>query len=133
MFMEECAQVRLTPIQCGIMTVVASAPGSGYSAIAKQLGIDRSNVANVLRRLLARGWVLQRTGGADRRKKRVWLSASGQKLLSDFEGRIQRSQDRLLVPLSKAQRKAFLAMILTVVEHNNEVSRAPMRMPDGGY
>ena len=50
----ECADEQVTPIQWGIMTIVESTPGVGHVEIAEELGLDRSNVANVVDRLTRR-------------------------------------------------------------------------------
>jgi hypothetical protein len=38
---------------------------------------------------------------------------------------MRRAQERMLEPLTKAERKTFMNMLKRVVEANNELSRAP--------
>jgi hypothetical protein len=45
-FLETFADLGVTPIQWGVMTVVRSQPGLGYGEIASAVGIDPSNASD---------------------------------------------------------------------------------------
>lgn len=126
-FLEECAEVQLTPIQWGIMTVVAGMPGLGHMEIAEQIGLDRSNVSEVIGRLVERKVLRQRPNPRDRRRKSISLTDHGRALMARFERRVQRSQDRLLEPLAETERRTFVELLQRIVDRNNELSRAPLR------
>ncbi|MCF8476166.1 MAG: MarR family transcriptional regulator [Pseudolabrys sp.] len=129
-FLKECADEQVTPIQWGILTIVGSAAGVGHVEIADELGLDRSNVANVVERLTRRGLLKQSVSKVDRRKKSIHITAAGRKLMRSFEPKARRAQRRLLDQLSAGERVTFMALLRKLVENNNEVSRAPIRSED---
>ncbi|HYB09490.1 MAG TPA: MarR family winged helix-turn-helix transcriptional regulator, partial [Alphaproteobacteria bacterium] len=51
LFLDECRTFRITPIQYGLLTVLSTHPGIDQVTLAAELGIDRTNVADVLARL----------------------------------------------------------------------------------
>src|SRR5690606_12559083 len=56
LFFEECGK-EITPVQYGLLTILSSTSDSDQISIANRLGIDRTNVADVLRRLVGMGLV----------------------------------------------------------------------------
>lgn len=129
-FLKECAAEQVTPIQWGILTIVAETPGIGHVEIADELGLDRSNVANVVDRLTRRGLLKQTTSKIDRRKKSIHITPAGRKLMRSFEPKAQRAQRKLLEMLSADERHTFMTLLQRLIEHNNELSRAPIRVED---
>jgi len=127
LFLEEFQDLRITPVQWGVMTVVAGAPGLGHTEIAAQVGIDRVNAADVLERLEERGLIEQKRNAADRRQKCAYITGAGAQLLKENEHRVRRTHARLLKPLDKDEQKIFLALLLRLVEENNDLSRAPLK------
>src|ERR1700750_1082001 len=126
----ECAGEQVTPIQWGIMTIVEGRPGVGHVDIAEELGLDRSNVANVVDRLTRRGLMKQTISKVDRRKRSISITAEGRKVTAVFEPKARRAQRRLLDVLSAEERQTFMKLLLRLVEDNNEHSRAPIRYED---
>lgn len=129
-FLKECAAEQVTPIQWGILTLVNATSGIGHVEIAEELGLDRSNVANVVDRLTRRGLLKQTINETDRRKKAVHISPAGRKLMKAFEAKAKRAQRRLLEVLSDEERQTFMTLLERLVDHNNEFSRAPIRFED---
>lgn len=127
-FLAECAEAQLTPIQWGIMTVIAGQAGMGHQDIAAEMGIDRSNAADVLVRLADRGIVTLRRSTTDRRKKCAYLTPRGRSIMQRFETQVRRSQNRMLQPLNATERKVFMTLLRRLVDHNNDFSRAPLRL-----
>jgi DNA-binding MarR family transcriptional regulator len=129
-FLKECNAEQVTPIQWGILTILAENPGVGQVEIADELGLDRSNVANVVDRLIRRGLLKQSTSTQDRRKKSIRITDAGRKLMYAFEPKARRAQRRLLELLSAEERRTFMSLLARLVDHNNELSRAPIRLED---
>jgi DNA-binding MarR family transcriptional regulator len=126
-FLKECTDEQVTPIQWGILTLVGSNPGVGHIEIAEELGLDRSNVANVVDRLTRRRLLKQTTHKDDRRKKSILITPAGRKLMKAFEPKARRAQRRFLGLLNDNERRNFMTVLTRLVEHNNEHSRAPIR------
>lgn len=129
-FLKECAAEQVTPIQWGVLTIVATTSDVGHVEIADELGLDRSNVSNVVARLTRRGLLLQSGSKKDRRKKSIRITPAGRRLVSSFEPKAQRAQRKLLKMLSADERRTFMTLLRRLVEHNNELSRAPIRFED---
>jgi DNA-binding MarR family transcriptional regulator len=127
LFAEECRAFNVTPVQYGLLTALFIRGKLDQVSLAEELGIDRTNVAEVLKRLSARGLVKREENPADRRAKLASLTAKGQKLTGSMYDAMQRAQDRLLAPLSQVQRDAFMATLVRLIDANNEYGRAMMR------
>jgi DNA-binding MarR family transcriptional regulator len=129
LFFEECGHATITPLQFGMLTVLAEHPdGIDIGALAFQLGTDRSNTADVARRLAGRGYVRQDVDKGDRRKVVSRLTKEGRAFLKRMEPSMQESQDRLLRPLPAAQRAALMAALRTLVRTYNDKGRAKMQI-----
>ncbi len=127
MFLDECAEYRLTPMQYAVMTVLARRAELDQISIASEAGIDRTNVADVLARLEDRGIVTRRTGAKDRRTRLAALTPEGARITIEMEESALRAQDRFLAPLPAEERVRIMTLLTTLVDANNEFSRAPAR------
>ena len=65
------------------------------------------------------------TSPDDRRVRQLTLTDEGHRLLTQALPGMQRAQTRMLAPLLAADRAEFMRMLRTLVEANNELSRAP--------
>jgi DNA-binding MarR family transcriptional regulator len=108
---------------------VTDHPGLGYGEIALAMSIDRTNTADVCMRLAEKGVLALHPSPTDKRKKCVFMSKRGEALMTSFAKRVDVSQQRLLEPLSKAEQKIFLNLLNRIVEHGNDLSRAPYVAP----
>ena len=124
-FMEETAESGITPVQFAALHAVASYPGIDQSTLASGIGFDTSTIGGVVDRLQARGWVERRVLPEDRRVRQLYITTEGEALLQSVEGAVLRTQERILAPLKASEQKEFLRLLKTLVETNNEASRAP--------
>jgi DNA-binding MarR family transcriptional regulator len=129
-FLDAFADIGLTPIQWGVMTVVSGQAGLNFNEIAMEVGIDRSNAADVCMRLSEKGVLSLSSSKADKRMKCVFMTKKGERLIKQHEHLVSSAQEQLLDPLSKAERKIFLGLLRRIVDHNNDASRAPIRSSD---
>lgn len=116
LFAEECREYNITPVQYGVLTALLHYPGSDQVSLGAEVGIDRSNAADVLERLAERGLVLREKSRLDRRMMLARLTPAGEALTREMHGAMQRAQDRLLAPLAPADRERFMAMLVTLVD-----------------
>ena len=127
LFLEECRGFDVTPVQYAVLTALAIAPGRDQITLARDAGIDRTNVADVLKRLAERGLIERRRGAADRRVRLAYLTPEGAALTERMEAAMLRAQERLVAPLSEAERARLMRSLAALVAANNEFSRAPTR------
>jgi len=129
LFFEECGHETITPLQFGMLTVLTEHPeGVDIGALAVQMGIDRSNTADIARRLARRGYVKQEPAKTDRRKVVSRITKEGRTFLKRMEPPMQKSQDRLLRPLSSEQRLALIEALRILVRTYNDKGRARMQL-----
>ncbi|MHC6152857.1 MULTISPECIES: MarR family winged helix-turn-helix transcriptional regulator [Bradyrhizobium] len=122
-FFEECDAYDITPVQYALLTTLSMNPDTDQVSLGREIGIDRTNVADVLRRLEQRGLVKRRKADYDGRATIARLTPAGDKVARDMFGAMQRAQTRLLAPLPAEERKAFMATLLKLVEANNHLGR----------
>lgn len=129
LFLEECKNENITPVQYGILTVLAVEPWMDQTAISYEVGIDRTTSADVIRRLEEKGWLERRTNPTDRRSRQARVTNEGLKVMEMLKSSLVRSQQRLLQPLSTADRKTFMRLLTEVVMANNQHGRAELKKP----
>ncbi len=131
MFMEELAEDQVTPIQYGLMSILVDKPGLDQFSVAEELGIDRANVADVLKRLESRRLVLRIVDPHNKRRKICLATREGEEFVEKYRPRMQNAQQRLLAPLSSTERATFLELLYKLIEANNEAGRAALRPSKG--
>ena len=126
-FLEECREVDITPPQYAVLKVLETMPDLDQISLAHQAALDRSTIGWLAERLEEKGWVRRTPGVQDRRQKLLSLTDEGRRVLALVEPGVERTQQRLLAPLSAEECAAFLAMLQRIVDINNEASRAPFK------
>lgn len=126
-FYEECKTQNVTPVQYGVLTVVALHPDLDQTSLGQAIGLDRTTTADVVKRLEQRGWLERHSSPVDRRTRHVRLTQEGQVIVDSLHNNINRLQERFLDPLRPAERAMFMQFMRTLVEANGQYSRAVVR------
>ena len=124
---EELGNANVTPVQYSVLTALSIRGEQDQQTLAHEIGIDRTNVAEVLSRLEARKLVRRKANPADRRARLASLTPTGRALVAGLFPAMQRSQDRLLAPLTQTERDLFMATLVRLIEANDEYGRATLR------
>ncbi|MBL8386506.1 MAG: winged helix-turn-helix transcriptional regulator [Burkholderiales bacterium] len=127
MFLEKVARGRVTPIQYGLLSILVSRPNIDQLTIGEELGLDRANVADILKRLEARQLVSRVVDPQNRRRKLCLATARGAALVRQYHIDMKASQQALLAPLSPAERDLFMDLLTRLVEGNNASGRTALR------
>lgn len=130
MFVETVARGSITPIQYGLLSILAGRPNIDQLTIGEELGLDRANVTGILKRLESRRLVSRVVDPANRRRKLCLATQKGIALIRRFDTQMQACQARLLSPLSPPERRSFMELLARLVEANNEFGRTSLR-PNG--
>ena len=130
-FMEECAAQALTPVQYAALVAIREHAGLDATRLSALVAFDRSTLGDVLERLEQRGLILRQPSPQDKRVKLLFPTPRGRKLLTEVMPAMERAQARMLAPLMPGDRQTLLRLLGELVEANNEVSRAPLRMSAG--
>jgi DNA-binding MarR family transcriptional regulator len=129
-FMEECGEFDLTPVQYAALVAIRTHPGIDATRLSAVIAFDRSTLGSVIERLEAKSLIERSAGEGDKRVKLLFLTASGAALLARVMAAIDRAQTRMLEPLKPADRKTLMALLIQLVDLNNEASRVPLRAED---
>ncbi len=124
-FLQELAELGITPVQYAALQTVANQPGIDQRTLARQIALDASTTGGVVDRLEQRGALERRTAPADRRARQLWLTEGGEQLLADAVPAMLSAQQLILAPLTERQRADFMRLLRIVVDQNNALSRAP--------
>jgi DNA-binding MarR family transcriptional regulator len=123
LFFEECAAFDITPVQYGLLTTLSTNPNLDQNSLGRELGIDRTNVADVLNRLAGRGLIERRRSKEDKRMVLARLTPEGKRVTKEMYASMQRAQERLLQPLLPEERNAFITTLLRLIDGNNHLGR----------
>ncbi|MCX7251736.1 MAG: MarR family winged helix-turn-helix transcriptional regulator [Burkholderiales bacterium] len=128
-FHQETEDLNITPVQYAILQTVRDLPGCDQRTLAGRIALDTSTTAGVVDRLEARGLLLRRISPTDRRVRLLALTPAGELLLAQTLPGMERTQERILEPLSPEQRRQFMELLQQLVTENNDLSRAPSERP----
>ncbi len=127
MFHEECGNFGITPVQFGLLTILDRKSPLDQVTLAAEVGIDRTNVADVVARLESRGLVERRANPSDRRTRLVSITEDGRAFRQRVHKCMEITQERFLAPLGEEDRRIFMRLLRDLIEANNETGRAPLR------
>jgi DNA-binding MarR family transcriptional regulator len=127
LFVQEVGDLNLTPVQYSSLQTICSQPGIDQTTLATTIGYDTSTIAGVIDRLEARGLVLRNISPTDRRVRLITPTAKGLDSLEAVLPRMLKSQDRLLEPLTKSERKEFMRLMQVIIDANAELSNIPAK------
>lgn len=129
-FFEEMADLDVTPVQFDALTIAADRPGIEQYALGEELGTDRANTGDVVRRLVRNGLAKRKVSQRDHRYREVYVTPAGEAILKTGVRRMRRVSERLLDPLAPDQRTVFLDLLMMLIEGNNEHGRTLLRLPE---
>lgn len=110
----------LTPRQFAILVTVAHNEGLSQTDLVQKTGIDRSTLADIVRRMLTKGLLIRRRTRQDARAYSVKLTDAGWDMLRAAEPAACMVDKRILSVLPPAQRDEFLTSLNIIVQSMNE-------------
>lgn len=113
----------LTPMLWGVMSAVLEEPGSGQRQLAARMGVDAVTFGQMIEILEQKGLVERQIDPADRRARQLYGTRQGADLRHRLRPSLLAAQERLLAPLSKAERAAFLDMLVRLIEAHDSYAR----------
>ena len=121
----------LTPRQLVVLGAVAHNEGASQTDIVETTGIDRSTIAEMVKRLIKRGLLHRRRTKEDARAYAVKLTDQGRRLLRSVEPLAKAVDERVLDALPTKQREQFVDALSRIVSALQRVEGAesPRRRP----
>jgi DNA-binding MarR family transcriptional regulator len=117
LFSREPGASDLTKQQFTVLAAVEQNEGMSQTDLVAITGIDRSTLAEMIRRMIDKGLLDRERTEADQRANAVRIAMSGKKALRSARTASDRVERALLASLNTADRARFLKMLSTVVSH----------------
>lgn len=115
-FTLEMGDNDLTPRQYAILLTVSQNEGLSQTDLVEKTGVDRSTLADIVRRMLKKGLLQRRRTKDDARAYAVKLTEEGARALRAAEPVVRRVDDKILSMLPAKQRELFLSDLQMIVE-----------------
>jgi DNA-binding MarR family transcriptional regulator len=114
-FSSEMKMERLTPRQLAVLATVSQNEGLSQTGIVERTGIDRSTLADIVRRLVKKGLLQRRRTKEDERAYAVRLTDGGRKVLRATEPLANRVDRRVLDALPANRREEFITALASII------------------
>lgn len=128
LFKDECAGFDITPVQYSVMSALAQEGESDQVELAQTVGMDRTNIADVLARLANRELIDRSVHKHDRRMRRAKLTRKGRALMKKLDAAAERAHERTVDALPPKARERLLADLARLVLANNDIGRATLKL-----
>jgi DNA-binding MarR family transcriptional regulator len=121
-FHAELRDGDLTPRQLAVLLTVSQNEGLSQTGLVDRTGIDRSTLADIVRRMQKKGLLQRRRTKEDARAYAVKLTDEGRRILKTAEPLAKRVDERVLEALPSRQREQFLDDLQTIVDALQKLS-----------
>lgn len=115
-YAEEVSSTELTHRQFTVLLAVAQNEGASQTELVSLTGIDRSTLADLVARLIKRGYLQRRRTKEDARANSIKLSARGKRVLKTAQPGALSADKKLLKAVPVDQRKQFLSALVSISE-----------------
>jgi MarR family transcriptional regulator, temperature-dependent positive regulator of motility len=120
-FQNELGAEDLTPRQYAVLVAVSQNEGLSQTQLVEKTGVDRSTLADIVRRMLKKGLLQRRRTKGDARAYSVKLTDEGRRILKLADPLAKRVDDKILAVLSIQQRERFLQDLNAIVDALGQV------------
>jgi DNA-binding MarR family transcriptional regulator len=107
---------QLTPRQLTILTAIDADPGISQTGLVEKTGIDRSTLADIIRRMLEKDLLQRQRTAEDARAYAVKLTRKGANLLKKMRPYADQVDRELLKAIPKDRKDVFLSVLEQMVE-----------------
>jgi len=116
LFVQAVGENGLRPPQFAVLTTVYQNPGLNQTHLVDKTGIDRSTVADMIDRMVARGYIERKRDAADQRVNTLWPTGAGIAALEACVDAAMAVQDEILAPVPPEKRAALLEALALLAE-----------------
>ena len=106
----------LTPRQFAILAAIEANQGLSQTGLVENTGIDRSTLADIVRRMLDKGFVQRERTPGDARAYAVRLTRKGGNMLKKMRPFADEVDRRIVDAIPAEQRKVFLSVLNHMVQ-----------------
>lgn len=112
----------LTPRQYEVLRAISLTEEPSQTQLVEMTGIDRSTLADIVRRLVDRGLVMRKRTRHDARMYALRLSDKGTATIRDAAPAVSQTDERLLSALPVRERDAFIKGLERMIEELSATS-----------
>src|SRR5262249_39206031 len=113
----------VTPLQYAALAHLNDEPDIDQNGLAARLGVEQSHGSLLVEQLVVAGFLERRGNGEDRRAPVVRLTANGAERYRRLDPAARSRQNRMLSPLTSAEREVFLDQLVRIVVANEVYAR----------
>ncbi len=117
LFATHIGSADVTPRQYAVLKAIKNSQEPSQTQLVQTTGIDRSTLADIVRRLVQRGLVERQRTRRDARTYAVSLSAEGETVLDRTEPAVEATNAQVLSAVPVADREVFLRALKNIVTH----------------
>jgi len=114
-FQGEMGEGDLTPRQYAVLLAVSQNEGLSQTHLVEKTGVDRSTLADIVRRMLKKGLLQRRRTKEDARAYAVKLTDEGSRVLKAADPLARKVDDKVLGALNATERERFLQDLNKIV------------------
>jgi DNA-binding MarR family transcriptional regulator len=129
-YAEETGVGAITQRQFAVLTAVARNEGLTQTDLVKATGIDRSTLADMVARMIAKGLLERERSSLDARANTVRLTEQGRAELDASTPKVEAADRRILALLPQGKRDSFLN-VLRAMTRKAEAAEAPAETGEG--
>lgn len=128
LFTKETEGFNITPVQYSVLTALDEQGEMEQLTLAHEIGLERTSVGEVLRRLEQRGLVERRQSREDGRVRLTRVTRTGRNRVRQMTEAVQRAHERTIEALDGPDRDLFVWYLGRLVEANNDLGTVPFRL-----
>ena len=129
LFSHEPSASDLTKQQYTVLVAVEQNEGVSQTDLVALTGIDRSTLAEMIRRMIEKGFLARERTESDQRANAVTLAPSGRKALRGARAASERVERSLLAALPAGDRAKFARMLSVIVAAAENTEPEEMQAP----
>jgi DNA-binding MarR family transcriptional regulator len=114
LYVREAGTCELTKQQFTVLAALENNEGVSQTALVEMTGIDRSTLAEMVRRMLERSLISRERTETDARANAVAITASGRKALRVARSAADRAEKALLESLPPSERTKFVKALSAI-------------------
>jgi DNA-binding MarR family transcriptional regulator len=115
-FQVELGSGDITPRQFAVLVTVSQNEGLSQTHLVERTGIDRSTLADIVRRMLKKGLLQRRRTREDARAYAVKLTEEGWRVLKSVDPLARKVDEKILSSLPAGQREKLLQDLNAIVQ-----------------
>jgi DNA-binding MarR family transcriptional regulator len=125
LYAREPGSRELTKQQYTVLAALENNEGVSQTALVEMTGIDRSTLAEMVRRMLERGLLSRERTEDDMRANAVAITQAGRKSLRSARSASDRAERALLETLPAPERMRFVKLLQTVAAGADAIDEQP--------